>query len=106
MKRRILLAALVGLSALAAPTHAASPEELNRSAGCIACHMADARLVGPSWKEIATRYKGDAKAPAHLAARLRVGGTGVWGQVPMPAAPKDRVSDADLAALVDWVLKH
>jgi cytochrome c len=68
--------------------------------------MADAKLVGPSWKEIAARYKGDANAAANLAARLRVGGTGVWGQIPMPATPKERISDEDLAALIDWVLAH
>lgn len=106
MKRLHPGIAVVLLLGISASAGAASPEELSRSAGCIACHMADARLVGPSWKEIAARYKGDAKAPASLAARLRVGGTGVWGQVPMPATPRERVPDADLAALVDWVLAH
>jgi cytochrome c len=104
--RSALLAVLLLLSASAAPVVAATPEESARNTGCIACHMADAKLVGPSWKEIAAKYKGDAKAPANLAARLRVGGTGVWGQVPMPATPKERISDEDLAALVEWVLAH
>jgi cytochrome c len=106
MRRIAIRAAALALGCVAGAGFAATPEELSRSAGCIACHMADARLVGPSWKEIATRYKGDAKAPANLAARLRVGGTGVWGQVPMPATPKERVPDPDLAALVEWVLAH
>lgn len=104
-----LLQALAVLSLAAASVSAAAaatPEESSRSAGCIACHMADAKLVGPSWKEIAARYQGDANAAANLAARLRVGGTGVWGQIPMPATPKERISDEELAALVDWVLAH
>jgi cytochrome c len=100
-----ILAALL-IVGMPARADAATPEGLSRTAGCIACHMPQAKLVGPSWKDIAERYRGDAKAPANLAARLRVGGTGVWGQVPMPATPKEKVSDADLAALVDWVLGH
>lgn len=101
---RVSTAALLALTVF--PAIAATPEESARSAGCIACHMADAKLVGPSWKEIAAKYKGDPKAAAALAARLRTGGTGVWGQVPMPATPKERIADAELAALVDWVLAH
>jgi cytochrome c len=105
MKRSMHALAVLSLAA-ASVSAAATPEESSRSAGCIACHMADAKLVGPSWKEIAARYKGDANAAANLAARLRVGGTGVWGQIPMPATPKERISDEDLAALIDWVLAH
>ena len=106
MARNALVVAVWMLVGTWAPCAAATPEESARSTGCIACHMADAKMVGPSWKEIAAKYKGDATAPANLAARLRTGGTGVWGQVPMPATPKERISDEDLAALVEWVLAH
>jgi cytochrome c551/c552 len=70
--------------------------------GCSGCHAADRRVVGPSFREIAERYAGDAGAAARLEQKVRKGGQGAWGQVPMPAAPA--ISDADIARLVRWVL--
>jgi len=74
---------------------------LARRAGCIACHSLDARVVGPSFREVASRYQGDANAAARLADKLRTGGSGVWGSVPMPA---QAISPDDAAALLHWIL--
>jgi cytochrome c551/c552 len=60
------------------------------------------KLVGPGFREVATRYAGDAGAEARLVARVKAGGTGAWGSVPMPAQPQ--VKDADARALVQWIL--
>lgn len=72
------------------------------SAACVACHAVDKALVGPSFRSVAARYRGDAAAPARLAQKIRAGGAGVWGPTPMP--PNAGLSDADLKQLVDWIL--
>lgn len=69
---------------------------------CLGCHGVDQKIVGPSFKEVASRYAGDAAAKAKLAAKIRTGGAGNWGNVPMP--PHAALTDAQLAALTDWVL--
>ena len=69
---------------------------------CSGCHTLDKRVVGPSFREIAQRYAGEAGAAVRLAAKVRRGGQGVWGQIPMPAATG--IAEADLARLLDWVL--
>ncbi len=69
---------------------------------CSGCHTLDKRVVGPSFREIAQRYAGDAGAAARLAAKVRTGGQGVWGQVPMP--PAAGVADTELSSLIEWVL--
>ena len=69
---------------------------------CSGCHALDKRVVGPSFREIAQRYTGDAGAAARLAAKVRGGGQGAWGQVPMP--PAAGITDPDLSMLVEWVL--
>jgi cytochrome c len=66
------------------------------------CHQLDKKLVGPSYHDVAAKYKGDKAAEAKLAEKIKKGGTGVWGQIPMP--PNDKVPDADIKALVKWVL--
>ncbi len=73
-----------------------------RSNACMGCHAVDRKLVGPSFKEIAVRYKGDAQAVPKLVKKVKDGGSGVWGAIPMPAHP--RMSDADAKAVVEWVL--
>ncbi|MFL9908473.1 c-type cytochrome [Paraburkholderia sp. RL17-337-BIB-A] len=72
------------------------------SNACMGCHAVDRKLVGPSFLQIAARYKGDAQAPAKLARKVKDGGSGVWGMIPMPA--HQSMSDADIRTVVDWVL--
>jgi cytochrome c len=91
---------------VAAATGATASEDLARKAGCSVCHAVDRKGLGPSYKDIAAKYKGDAKAPALLVERVRQGSKGVWGQVPMTPTPPDRIGDADLKALIAWVLKQ
>ena len=95
----MLLAAL-----LAAPAAQASAE-LAAKAGCATCHAADKPLLGPSWQAIAGKYKGQANAASLLAERVRKGSVNVWGKLPMPPTPTDKMSDADLKLVVSWVLK-
>jgi cytochrome c len=66
------------------------------------CHAVDKKLVGPSYKDIAARYKGQADAVDKLAKKVKAGGSGVWGPVPMPANAS--ISDADARAVVQWIL--
>jgi cytochrome c len=69
---------------------------------CMGCHAVDRKLVGPSFQQVAAKYKGDPQAPTKLAKKVRDGGAGVWGMIPMPA--HQSMSDADIRAVVDWVL--
>lgn len=78
--------------------------EILTKGGCMACHTVDKKLVGPSFKEVAKKHKGDKKAAASVAKRVRQGGSGAYGQIPMPPNPASKISDADLKALVDWML--
>ena len=94
-------AALVAGSAHAALDNAAA-EALMKKDGCAACHQVDKKLVGPSYVDVAAKYKGNAAAPAMLFKKVKEGGSGVWGPVPMP--PNVTTSDADIKSLVDWIL--
>jgi cytochrome c len=101
MRIKYLSALALALALLIAPTAQAS-EELAKKYNCLACHQIDKKLVGPSYQDVAAKYKGQADAADKLAAKVKAGGVGVWGQVPMP--PNPTVPDADLKALVTWIL--
>lgn len=75
---------------------------LARSKNCMSCHAVERKVLGPAFKDVAARYKGQAGAADLLAAKIRKGGAGVWGPVPMPA--NNQVSDAEAKALATWVL--
>ncbi len=81
--------------------------ELAKKSGCLACHSVDKKVVGPAWKDVAEKYKGDSGAKAALIEKVAKGGKGNWtsvtGGVPMPPY-SPRVSDADIEKLVDFVL--
>ena len=96
----LTLALALAATAIAAPAKA--NEALAKKHNCLACHTVDKKLVGPSYKEIAKKYKGQNVA-ATLETKVKKGGQGVWGPVPMP--PNAAVPDADIKKLVDWVLK-
>ncbi len=97
----MMLALAVGLGSGIAQA-AEVGETLAKENSCLACHNVDRRVVGPAYKDVAKKYKGDSGAAARLANKVRNGGKGVWGQVPMP--PQAKVSDADLKTIIAWVL--
>ena len=68
---------------------------------CTACHAVEKKVVGPAWKDVAAKYKGDAAAWDNVAIKIKKGGSGNWGKMPMPANPK--LSDADLAEIVAFI---
>jgi cytochrome c len=86
---------------LAGQAHA--DEALAKAKNCMACHAIDKKLVGPAYKEVAAKYAGDAGAAAVLAAKVKAGGKGVWGPVPMPP---NNVTPEEAAKLVAWVLSQ
>ena len=86
------------------PAQAADGEAIVKKARCVACHAVDQKRVGPAYKDVAAKYKGDAKAPGVLFDKVRHGGSGNWGQVPMIPHPADKISDDDLKAAVQWIL--
>ena len=98
MKRALF--ALLAAATVAAPAFA--DQALAQSKNCMSCHSVDKKLVGPSYKEVATKYAGQAGAADKLAAKIQKGGSGVWGPVPMPANPQ--VNEADAKKLAAWVL--
>jgi len=75
---------------------------LAQKSACMSCHSVDKKIVGPAFKDVAAKYKGDKGAEAKLIEKVKRGGAGVWGQVPMP--PNPQVKDADLKTIVSWVL--
>ena len=93
--------------ALAMPAFAqANVEAAMTKAGCLACHAKDKKMVGPAYKDVAAKYKGQADAVAKLMDKTRKGGSGVYGPVPMPPHPAEKIADADLKAMIEWVLKQ
>ncbi len=102
MKFRTGFTALAILPLLA---HAAPDDtglSLAKQNACMTCHAVDSHVVGPSFKAVAARYKGDPNAPVVLYRKIRMGGAGVWGKTPMPPYPQ--ASDQDLHAIISWVL--
>jgi len=98
-----LLAAAAAI--FAAGAHAAdaqNAEALAKASGCFACHTLDRKLVGPSYKEIADKYRKDKNAEASLIKKVKEGGKGVWGDIPM--MPNAHLKDEDIKTLVQWIL--
>jgi len=93
---------LISAALLVSAGSALASEALAKKYNCLACHAVDKKLIGPSYADVAAKYKGDAGAEAKLVAKVKNGGAGVWGQVPMP--PNPAVPDADIKTLVKWVL--
>ena len=80
----------------------AAAQALMQKDGCAACHAIDKKGVGPAYQDVAAKYRGDKDALAKLSNKVKRGGSGVWGSIPMP--PTTQVSDADIKNLVDWIL--
>ncbi len=108
MKHQVGLSiiAAFGIAALAltaSTSYAATGAELAQKNNCMACHGIDKKIVGPAYKDVAKKYKGNADAVALLSKKIKDGGSGVWGPIPMPAnGPK--VSDADIKVMAEWVM--
>ena len=92
--------AIVLSAAIAAPAFA--DQALASAKNCMSCHTVEKKLVGPSYKQVAEKYAGQAGAVDKLAAKILKGGSGVFGPVPMPA--NTQVSDAEAKKLAAWVL--
>ena len=105
MKITMILCAAAAAAAFGAGAHAADAkagEALAKSSGCLACHAVDKKLIGPSYKDIAAKYRGNKAAEADLVAKVKNGSKGVWGDIPMTA--NAHVKDEDIRAIVQWVL--
>lgn len=98
--KSVLVSLALGSALVAAP--ALADEALAKKHNCTACHAIDKKMVGPAYKDVAAKYKGQNVA-AKLEEKVKKGGQGVWGPIPMP--PNANVPDADVKALVAWVLK-
>ena len=98
MKRAaLLMGLLVAFPAIAS-------DALAKKHACFACHTVDKKMVGPSYKDVAAKYRSDKAAAAKLAEKVKKGSQGVWGTIPMP--PNSAVPDADVNALVKWILSQ
>jgi cytochrome c len=104
--RNLVSTAIVGCAALivATPAHAQDVEALLKKNSCTMCHKVDGKSGGPSYKQMVDEYGKDADAPALLADRIKNGSAKIWGPNPMPAFPK--LADADVAAIVKWILSR
>ena len=94
-------AIIVGLALIAAAP-AFADQALLKKSNCMICHATDKKLVGPAYKDVADKYRGQSDAADKLAKKIRAGGAGVWGPIPMPAQP--HVSETDAKKLAQWVL--
>jgi len=104
---KALLASLLATTALLNSVNALALDELHKKYGCIACHADDKKLVGPAYQDVADKYRADYKKDAKavvakLSAKVKAGGSGVWGPVPM--TPHGHVPDADIQKMVKAVL--
>jgi len=86
---------------MAGQAYADEGADLAKAKNCMSCHAIDKKLVGPAYKDVAAKYKGDAKAPAMLAAKIKAGGKGTWGEIPMPP---NNVTPEEASKLAAWVL--
>ncbi len=102
MKSIVISMAVAAGLMIAGSAMAADMPAVAKKNNCTACHAIDKKVVGPGWKDVAAKYKGDAGAVAHLTTKIKKGGSGVWGKMPMPATPK--ASDADVKELIDFIL--
>ena len=98
---RVIAASAATIALLLAGTVQAD-EKLAQANGCMTCHQVDKKILGPGFKDIAAKYRGNAGAEATLVKKVKEGGKGAWGEMAMP--PNAHVKDADIQAIVKWVL--
>jgi cytochrome c len=102
MKTLVLTAASAAVLMMSGMASAADGAALAQKNACMSCHSVDKKIVGPAYKDVAKKYAGDKGAAAKLAAKVKAGGKGVWGEIPMP--PNPQVSAADVDTIVAWIL--
>jgi cytochrome c len=102
MKRLIIAGAVMAAFGLSAA--ASANEKLAQSSGCMTCHAIDKKVIGPAFKDVAAKYKGNKAAEADLFKKVKGGTKGTWGDIPMP--PNAHVKDEDIKTLVQWVLSQ
>ena len=102
MKTLNLFKSALFAAAFVVPAYSGANQELAQSKNCLACHQVEAKVVGPALKDVAAKYKGDATAVDMLVEKVKAGGVGNWGQIPMP--PNPAVSDEEAKTLVEWIL--
>ena len=103
MKALMLTIALAGSMLVAGQANATDGKELAQKSGCLACHSIDKKVLGPAYKDVAAKYKGDKTAEAKLVEKVKKGGSGVWGPMPMPAN-SPQVKDEDIKTMIKWIL--
>lgn len=106
MKTLLMTVAAAGamlLATQAGAVDADAAKALAQKSGCLACHAVDHKVLGPAYKDVAAKYKGNKEIEAKLIAKVKAGGSGVWGPIPMPAN-SPQVKDADIKTIVEWVL--
>lgn len=101
MKKMLIGAAGAVVLLSSAPVFA-NGEALAKANNCMGCHAVDKKMVGPAYKDVAAKYKGQGDAEAKLVDKVKKGGAGVWGSTPMP--PNPAVKDDDLKTIVKWIL--
>lgn len=102
MKKIVTVVFTVATLAVASTAVADELEDMMKKNGCNACHAEDKKIIGPAYKDVAAKYKGDSGAVAKLSEKVKKGGSGVWGPIPMP--PNTQVSDADIKKMVELIL--
>jgi cytochrome c len=100
MKKLMMIAASAAVLTLSGV--ASADQALAQKSACMSCHGVDKKIVGPAFKEVAKKYAGDKSAHAMLVEKVKTGGKGVWGPVPMPPSPQVKPEDA--SKIIDWVL--
>lgn len=103
--KTIALLAAAGIIGLSAPVAKAAEDgaPLAQKGGCLACHTVDKKVLGPSYKDVAAKYKGQADAEALMIKRIKEGSSGVWGPIPMPPNGS-KLTDAEYKTVVTWIL--
>jgi cytochrome c len=104
---KLALATLAGLAVLGSgAAHAAldnaQAEAMMKKYACAACHSIDKKIVGPAYVDVAAKYKSDKNAVEMLSKKVKEGGTGTWGQIPMP--PNASVPAGDIKEIVTWIM--
>ena len=103
-KGMVSLLTLASMAISAAAYAAPDMQALADKSGCLSCHSVQNKIVGPAFADVAAKYKCDADAPARLAQKVREGGKGVWGRIPMP--PHPNLKEEEAQQLVAWVLSR